>query len=90
MQKNDRIVLNMIIVGSVISIVCLVLSFGLLFYNNINFSFDSWTNNWSYILDTILPVFALLVIAFFGGIITLVGIVLHLTRDKRKEFDILV
>jgi hypothetical protein len=85
MQKNDRIVLNIIIAGSVISIVCLVLSFALLFYNNINFSFD----NWSYILDTILPVFVLLIIAFFGGIITLVGIVLHLTRDKKKELNII-
>ena len=87
MQKNDRIVLNMIIIGSVISLVCVVLSFGLLFYNNINFSFESWNDNWYYILDTILPVFVLLIIAFSGGIMTLVGIVLYLTRDKKKEFD---
>ncbi len=81
MQEKDRIGLNMIIVGSAISIVCLGLSFGFLFYNNINFFYDSLPN----ILGVILPTFVLFIIAFFGGIITLIGIALHLTRDKKKE-----
>ena len=81
MQEKDRTGLNMIIVGSAISIVCLGLSFSFLFFNNINFFYDSLPD----IFAIILPVFVLFIIAFFGGIITLIGIALHLTRDKKKE-----
>ena len=79
MQEKDKIGLNMIVVGSAISIVCLGLSFGLLFFNNINFFYDSVP----YILA--LPTYILFMISFFGGVITIIGIALFLTRNKEKE-----
>ena len=79
MKEKDRIGLNMMVVGSAISIVCLGLSFGLLFFNNINFFYDGVP----YVLA--LPTYVLFMISFFGGIITVIGIALFLTRDKEKE-----
>ncbi len=79
MQEKDRIGLNMMVVGSAISIVCLGLSFGLLFFNNINFFYDDVP----YVLA--LPTYVLFMISFFGGVITVIGIALFLKRDKEKE-----
>lgn len=81
MKEKDRSGLHMMIVGSTIIILCLGLSYGYLFYNNINFSYDSLNN----IFNTILPIFVLFVIAFLGGIITLIGLVLHVIRQEKKE-----
>lgn len=81
MKENNRDGLNMLIFGATISIVCIGLSLGLLFFNNFNFSFDSI----NYIFYNISAIFVLFIIAFFGGILALIGIVLHLTRDINKE-----